>query len=216
MILHIPYLFPCIFAKCCRTLFHRRQSMCLFFCYIYNQCCNLANENMDINKDNKHKNFGILLTQHSTYVVMCCSKPWKIHIIISKKRRVIEFIAKLVLPDSTMCPFIFACPWFGVKPIHLQTIYLFYSCQARRGGGSEERCDHGEAIYHVFKIWLLKIKYYNLYNIQNYFSATKLIYSHNINYCRVVKIGRFIRSVNPVQASLRLTEEIYLTFDILH
>ena len=38
----------------------------------------------------------------------------------------------------------------------------------------------------------MKIKYYMFYDILNYL-AVILIYSDNINYCRVVKIGRFLQ-----------------------
>ena len=47
------------------------------------------------------------------------------------------------------------------------------------GEGSEERCDEGKVIYQVFKLFLIKMKYYNLYNILNCFSAIILMFSDN-------------------------------------
>ena len=46
---------------------------------------------------------------------------------------------------------------------------FFYSCREIRAGegGREERCDEGKVIYRVFKLWLMKMKYYNLYNKLN-------------------------------------------------
>ena len=47
------------------------------------------------------------------------------------------------------------------------------------GEGNEERCDEGKVIYQVFKRFLMKMKYYNLYNILNCLSAIILIYLDN-------------------------------------
>ena len=61
----------------------------------------------------------------------------------------------------------------------------------------EERGEEGEMkkrtrqSNHVFMLFLMKINYYNFYNILNYIRAIILICSDNMNYCRVVNIGRF-------------------------
>ena len=39
----------------------------------------------------------------------------------------------------------------------------------------------------------MKIEYYNFYYILNYLTPIILINSGNIDYCRVVKIGRFLQ-----------------------
>ena len=41
---------------------------------------------------------------------------------------------------------------------------FFYFWREKKGGGIEERCDDGKVVYHVFKLCLMKMKYYNLYN----------------------------------------------------
>ena len=94
----------------------------------------------------------------------------------------------------TACPFTFAL--HGIQLIHwscLLKIFIFRTLVEIEEGGSEERCEHGHVIYHVFKLWLMKIKYYDFYNILYYLIAIILINSDNINYCRVLKIGRFLQ-----------------------
>ena len=39
----------------------------------------------------------------------------------------------------------------------------------------------------------MKIKHIKSYDIQDHLSSIRLIYSDNKNYCRVVKIGKFLQ-----------------------
>ena len=43
-------------------------------------------------------------------------------------------------------------------------------CRERRAGGIKRRCDEGKEIYHVFKLFLMKMKDYNLHNNTNLLS----------------------------------------------
>ena len=54
---------------------------------------------------------------------------------------------------------------------------FFYLSKEKSGRESEERSDEGKVIYHVFKLCLMKMNYYNLYNKLN--CTIILIYSDN-------------------------------------
>ena len=62
-----------------------------------------------------------------------------------------------------------------IEPSAREVLIFLDSCQERRarGGVSEERREHGKAIYHVFKLGFMKRKF--------------IICNNDINYCRVVK-----------------------------
>ena len=81
---------------------------------------------------------------------------------------------------DTACPNIYASPaGMTLSRSSANDFFLELLSREKSGGGSEERCDEGKVIYHVFKLCLMKMKYYNLYNKLNCLSAIILIYSDN-------------------------------------
>ena len=68
--------------------------------------------------------------------------------------------------------------YFADGFVEVQDFFLLLS-RDKSGGGREERCDEGKVIYRVFKLCLMKMKYYNLYNKLNCLSAIKLMFSDN-------------------------------------
>ena len=74
-------------------------------------------------------------------------------------------------------------------------------------GGCIRKGDHGEAIYQVFKLWFVKMKYYPFCKILHYLSAIILINSvYIILECK--KLGRFFQSASGSHCAY-WTEEMY-------
>ena len=67
-----------------------------------------------------------------------------------------------ILRINTACQLIFASP--RANRARLLQIFIFgLLLREKRGGASEERCVHGEAILSCFQT--VEIKYYNFYNM---------------------------------------------------
>ena len=101
-----------------------------------------------------------------------------------------------------------ALAWREADP-SAKDIYFLDSC--RRAGGVRRDVNMAKQSI-MCQTVIYENKILQFYNLLNYLSAIILIVSDNIDYCRAVKIGSFFHFS---QHSITLTEEIYLTFDIL-